>query len=227
MPNTEAAPAKPGFHPEFIDSRTLDRITFPHGWLVEHCLVAGQPCVVGGPKKTLKTSVVVDLAVSLGTGTPFLNHFPVSTRVRATVLSGESGAAGIQDAARRVAAAKGVTLEKKCGIDWCFRLPRLDRGADRVDVRARLLALPGIGPWTADYVAMRALGDPDVFLPTDVGVRRALAGLGLAGDADSAQTLSRHWRPWRSYGLMHLWSTLDLPPARGTSSVPAQQHKEN
>ena len=45
--------------------------------------------------------------------------------------------------------------------------------------RARLLALPGIGPWTADYVAMRALGDPDVFLPTDVGVRRALAGLGL------------------------------------------------
>ena len=103
----------------------------------------------------------------------------------------------------------------------------LDRGADRVDVRARLLALPGIGPWTADYVAMRALGDPDVFLPTDVGVRRALAGLGLPGDAASAQELSRRWRPWRSYGLMHLWSTLDLPPARGTSSVPAQHHKEN
>ena len=50
--------------------------------------------------------------------------------------------------------------------------------ADRADVRARLLALPGIGPWTADYVAMRALGDPDVFLPTDIGVRRALAALG-------------------------------------------------
>jgi AraC family transcriptional regulator, regulatory protein of adaptative response / DNA-3-methyladenine glycosylase II len=104
---------------------------------------------------------------------------------------------------------------------------RLDRGADRVDVRARLLALPGIGPWTADYVAMRALGDPDAFLPTDVGVRRALAGLGLPGDAASAQDLSRRWRPWRSYGLMHLWSTLDLPPARGTSSVPAQHHKES
>jgi len=104
---------------------------------------------------------------------------------------------------------------------------RLDRGADRVDVRARLLALPGIGPWTADYVALRALGDPDAFLPTDVGVRRALAGLGLPGDAASAQDLSRRWRPWRSYGLMHLWSTLDLPPARGTSSVPAQHHKES
>ena len=54
----------------------------------------------------------------------------------------------------------------------------LDRGPDRDDVRRRLLELPGIGPWTADYVAMRALGHPDVFLPTDVGVRNALTGLG-------------------------------------------------
>ena len=55
----------------------------------------------------------------------------------------------------------------------------LDRGPDRDDVRARAAStLPGIGPWTADYVAMRALGHPDVFLPTDIGVRNALAGLG-------------------------------------------------
>ena len=87
----------------------------------------------------------------------------------------------------------------------------LDRSADRAEVRARLLALPGVGPWTADYVALRALGDPDVFLPMDVGVRRALVGHG--GDPGSAAQLSEHWRPWRSYGLMHLWSTLDLAPA--------------
>ena len=98
---------------------------------------------------------------------------------------------------------------------------RLDRGADRVDVRDRLLGLPGIGPWTADYVALRALGDPDVFLPTDVGVRRALVGLGLAGDPGSAEQLSTGWRPWRSYGLMHLWSTLHLPPARSAAPGPA------
>lgn len=104
---------------------------------------------------------------------------------------------------------------------------RLDRGADRADVRGRLLALPGIGPWTADYVAMRALGDPDVFLPTDVGVRRALVGLGLPGDAAAAQDLSRHWRPWRSYGLLHLWSTLDLPAARTALPIPTRQQKEN
>jgi AraC family transcriptional regulator of adaptative response / DNA-3-methyladenine glycosylase II len=88
----------------------------------------------------------------------------------------------------------------------------LDRGADRAEVRDRLLALPGVGPWTADYVAMRALGDPDVFLPTDVGVRRALSGLGE--DPSEAGSLSHRWRPWRSYASMHLWSTLDLAPRR-------------
>jgi AraC family transcriptional regulator of adaptative response / DNA-3-methyladenine glycosylase II len=85
----------------------------------------------------------------------------------------------------------------------------LDRGPDRDDVRRRLLELPGIGPWTADYVAMRALAHPDVFLPTDIGVRNALTGLGhdpAAVVADSAA-----WRPWRSYALMHLWNTL-MPP---------------
>jgi AraC family transcriptional regulator, regulatory protein of adaptative response / DNA-3-methyladenine glycosylase II len=81
----------------------------------------------------------------------------------------------------------------------------LDRGADRADVRRALVALPGIGPWTADYVSMRALGDPDVFLPTDVGVRNALAGLGLP-PVDELDT--DEWRPWRSYALMHLWNTL-------------------
>ncbi|HQR28312.1 MAG TPA: AlkA N-terminal domain-containing protein, partial [Nocardioides sp.] len=79
---------------------------------------------------------------------------------------------------------------------------RLDRGADRHEVRRALLALPGIGPWTADYVALRALGHPDVFLPTDVGVRTALARLGEAPAA------AERWRPWRSYALLHLWHSL-------------------
>jgi AraC family transcriptional regulator of adaptative response / DNA-3-methyladenine glycosylase II len=79
----------------------------------------------------------------------------------------------------------------------------LDRGADRAQVREALLALPGIGPWTADYVALRALGDPDIFLTTDLGVRQGLARMGIddPGRADA-------WRPWRSYALMHVWSTL-------------------
>jgi len=82
----------------------------------------------------------------------------------------------------------------------------LDRSADRDEVRGRLLALPGIGPWTADYIAMRALGAPDVFLPTDVGVRHGLRRLGE--DPAAAESLAGSWRPWRSYALMHLWASL-------------------
>ena len=76
----------------------------------------------------------------------------------------------------------------------------LHPGSDREHVRARLLAIPGIGPWTANYIALRALGDPDVFLAEDLGVRRALARLG--GDSTAAE----RWRPFRSYATHHLWA---------------------
>ncbi|MEO6511050.1 MAG: AlkA N-terminal domain-containing protein [Nocardioides sp.] len=82
----------------------------------------------------------------------------------------------------------------------------LDRGAGREDTRRALLALPGIGPWTADYIALRALGDPDVFLPTDLGVRDALRRRGH--DPYGGEELSQAWRPWCSYALMHLWRSV-------------------
>ncbi len=94
----------------------------------------------------------------------------------------------------------------------------LDRGPDRDGVRRALLALPGIGPWTADYVAMRALAHPDVFLPTDLGVRNALAGLGH--DPVAVVAASDAWRPWRSYALLHLWTTL-MPPVQAAVTRPA------
>ena len=71
--------------------------------------------------------------------------------------------------------------------------------ADRDEVRARLGALPGIGPWTVEYVAMRALGDPDAFPATDLVLKRALT--------DSTQDRSEQWRPWRAYAAMHLWKS--------------------
>ena len=87
-----------------------------------------------------------------------------------------------------------------------------------------LLALPGIGPWTADYVAMRALAHPDVFLPTDVGVRTALTRLG----ADPAEAIvgSDRWRPWRSYALLHLWQTL-MPPTPEPAPQPTDLQETN
>jgi len=82
----------------------------------------------------------------------------------------------------------------------------LDAGADRAEARRRLLALPGIGPWTADYVAMRGLGDPDAFLPGDLGVRRALERLGVDGRPAAAERLAEPWRPYRAYAVQHLWA---------------------
>ena len=95
----------------------------------------------------------------------------------------------------------------------------LDPGAERDRAEAVLLALPGIGPWTASYIRMRALSDPDAFLPADVGVLEALSRLGAvpAGTGAVARTraaraaakLAESWRPWRSYAVHHLWAYLE------------------
>ncbi len=81
----------------------------------------------------------------------------------------------------------------------------LDPAAGRDEVRAaRLLELPGIGPWTADYIAMRALGDRDAFLASDLGVRRALAAMGRDGRPAAVARLAERWRPYRAYAFQHL-----------------------
>ncbi|WP_110181759.1 AlkA N-terminal domain-containing protein [Nocardioides solisilvae] len=98
---------------------------------------------------------------------------------------------------------------------------RLDRGADRDEARAAMLALPGIGPWTADYVGMRALGHPDLFLPTDTGTRDALRLLGL--DPAAAGATSRAWRPWRSYAQVQLWHSLSDGDGSGDRQGPGRQ----
>jgi AraC family transcriptional regulator, regulatory protein of adaptative response / DNA-3-methyladenine glycosylase II len=96
----------------------------------------------------------------------------------------------------------------------------LDPGADRDRAEAKLLALPGIGPWTAAYIQMRALSDPDAFLPSDTGVLEALGRLGAvpagahgpaarARAAREAAELAEGWRPWRSYAVQHLWAYLE------------------
>jgi AraC family transcriptional regulator of adaptative response / DNA-3-methyladenine glycosylase II len=83
---------------------------------------------------------------------------------------------------------------------------RLDGGADRSEVLRRLLEIPGIGPWTATYVSLRALGDPDAFPAGDLGVRRAARKLGLPSGAAALEARSQRWRPWRAYAAHHLWA---------------------
>ncbi len=99
---------------------------------------------------------------------------------------------------------------------------RLDRGADRDAVRVALLEIPGIGPWTADYIALRALGHPDVFLPHDIGIRDALRHLGR--DPGEAARLAAGWSPWRSYAQLHLWHTLTPPVAEEAAPRPPRDH---
>jgi len=96
----------------------------------------------------------------------------------------------------------------------------LDPGAERDRAEAQLLALPGIGPWTAAYIRMRALSDPDAFLSSDAGVLEALGRLGAVpagarGPAARARAgrlaaeLAENWRPWRSYAVQHLWAYVE------------------
>jgi AraC family transcriptional regulator of adaptative response / DNA-3-methyladenine glycosylase II len=81
----------------------------------------------------------------------------------------------------------------------------LDEGADRGATEAMLRDIPGIGSWTSGYIALRALGDPDVFLPTDLAARRAAGRLGLPTEPAALDEYAKRWRPWRSYALIRLW----------------------
>jgi AraC family transcriptional regulator of adaptative response / DNA-3-methyladenine glycosylase II len=85
----------------------------------------------------------------------------------------------------------------------------LDAGSDWNRAREQLLELPGIGPWTAEVIAMRGLGDPDAFPVSDLGVRMAAMQLGLPADPRPLTERSARWRPWRSYATQHLWTALE------------------
>ena len=102
----------------------------------------------------------------------------------------------------------------------------LDPGRDPADLRAELVALPGVGPWTAGYLAMRVLGDPDELLAEDLGVRRGAAALGLPSDIPGLTARAAAWRPLavlrRHPPLeesMSTWNTYDTPMGPFTAVV--------
>lgn len=109
-----------------ITSRELATTDYTLEYLVEGVLVRGQPAVIAGPKKTLKTNISIDLALGLGHGELFLRKLDVKQAVRVGVMSGESGAATIQETARRIALAKGQPLENFTSVFWAFDVPQLN-----------------------------------------------------------------------------------------------------
>lgn len=128
-------------------------------WLIPDVLVRGQPAIIGGPPKTLKTSIMVDLAVSLAAGKPFLARFPVSTPGRVMFSSGESGQATLAETLRRVSQAKGID-PAELDVHWQFDLPQLGRPADLAALRDGVAVLrPAVLILDPLYLSLLAGGD--------------------------------------------------------------------
>ena len=102
----------------------------------------------------------------------------------------------------------------------------LSPAADRVLATEQLLAVKGIGPWTAAVVAMKALGDPDVFAGGDLALRKVAAELGLPSESADLDEAAVRWRPWRSYAMHHLWAEYLAPsvPEIDRLSTTASDH---
>ena len=131
-PPDEPSDAPHGFVYNAIDLSELAAGDYRPTWLVKRLLVANQPCVVGAPRKSLKTSTMIDFAVSLATATPFLGKFQVYRPVRVGFLSGESGKSATQSIALRVCKAKGIDPATISGgmCKFEFTLPRLGSKID-------------------------------------------------------------------------------------------------
>ena len=103
----------------------------------------------------------------------------------------------------------------------------LGPGADRELAVQRLLAIRGIGPWTAGYIDMRGLRDPDAFPSGDLGLRRSFERAGGRGDARVLATRAQGWRPWRAYAAIHLWHQLTNPTTMETRRDHADHHRRD
>jgi replicative DNA helicase len=149
-PRRRKGPPDGGWCPESLSSGEFFARDYRPAWLVKRLLVARQPAVIGGPKKSLKTSLLIDLALSLATGRPFLGIFDVYRPCRVLFVSGESGRHAVQETARRVAAARGID-PAQADVAWCFELPQLANAEHLDDLGNFVLGM------TADVVILDPL----------------------------------------------------------------------
>jgi AraC family transcriptional regulator of adaptative response / DNA-3-methyladenine glycosylase II len=153
--------------------------------------------------RTLAGRLVVACGEPLATPDAVLTHvFPTPAAVAAAKLE----KLGLTRS--RAAALRGFAAAVADGT--------LDLGAfrDLDDAIGKLTALPGIGDWTAQYLAMRALGEPDAFPAGDLGVRQALAQNGTLPNERAVRQRAERWRPWRAYAVLALWTEPRTPASR-------------
>jgi AraC family transcriptional regulator of adaptative response / DNA-3-methyladenine glycosylase II len=144
------------------------------------------------------------LVTALGEPTPWgLRQFPTPGAI---LDAGPEPLRGIGLTGGRARTVLGVAELLVAGLP-------LGPGADRTVAREALAAVPGVGPWTVEYVALRALGDPDAFPAHDLVLRRAMGGV----TASEAIRRAEAWRPWRGYAAQHLWTGL---AEASTATVP-------
>lgn len=156
--------------------------------------ILGQQVTVQGAT-TLAGRIVQRLGTPLPSGqnAGLTNYFP-----RPEVLANES-LSGIGLTTARIASIRRLAQLVACGE------LRIDEAADPIRTRQLLLSIPGIGPWTLEYISMRALRDPDAFPASDLGLRKGASPNGDVLTGKQLEMLAHDWRPWRSYAAMYLW----------------------
>lgn len=154
-----------------------------------------------GQQVTVRAATTIACRFVTAFGEPIVTPFPELNRL--TPSPARVALASVDDIARHgIVAARSRAIIALAAAQAAGGI-QLDGAAHPNPDRsiARLAALPGIGPWTAHYIAMRALRWPDAFPKEDIAVRNNLGGV----TAKEAERLSQAWRPWRSYAVMHVW----------------------
>ena len=177
----------------------------PDGFELAVRAVLGQQISVVAAR-TLTRRLVARLGEPVHTPVPGLDRLFPTPEVLAVATGDTLGALGIvkQRQAAIQALARAVASGQLC----------LDEGANVDATMAQLCALPGIGDWTVQYIAMRALRWPDAFPAGDVALHKALGVQTSPNPSQAAQAASLAWKPWRSYAVTRAWATLPTPPQR-------------
>jgi len=165
---------------------------------------------------------VLGQQVSVAAGRTFAARLVM--RAGSTVRGSAGGLTHLFPDATALAAADlttlGITRSRAATLHALARAVlerRIDFSAAPEEVAAAMAALPGIGPWTAQYVALRALGEPDAMPTGDLVLRRLAAASGRALTVRELEARARAWQPWRGYAVMHLWRAAATRATRGSA----------